>query len=107
MEGTKCSQNKGHTCGISKLTVLQELPDSVCQILEAALASQKNAELVRAAEESKTQKESQRAASANAEIIYSKTSDSVISLDLERTMSSSRALLTSRSQDESSETSSI
>ena len=85
--------------------VSQELPDSMCQILDAALVSLKNPELMNAAEESKIRKESENAAAANAEIAYSK-SGSDYRLESDTRSLPSSGLSTGQSQDEASDSSS-
>ena len=84
---------------------LQELPDSMSLILDAALVSLKNPELIYAAEESKIRRESAQAASANAEIAYSK-SGSDYRLESDTRSLPSSGLSTGQSQDEASDSSS-
>ena len=86
--------------------VSQELPDSMCQILDAALVSLKNPELINAAEESKIRKESENAAAANAEIAYSKLDDATRPLDSDRSFQTASVKSASLSQDDMSEGSS-
>ena len=86
--------------------VSQELPDSMCQILDAALVSLKNPELMNAAEESKIRKESENAAAANAEIAYSKLDDATRPLDSDRSFQTASVKSASLSQDDMSEGSS-
>ena len=86
--------------------VSQELPDSMCQILDAALVSLKNPELMNAAEESKIRKESENAAAANAEIAYSKLDDATRPLDSDRSFQTASVKSASLSQDDKSEGSS-
>jgi hypothetical protein len=78
----------------------------MCQILDAALASLKNPELMIAAEESKIQKESESAAAANAEVAYSKFDGSTRPLDSDRSLQASSVKSVSLSQDDISEGSS-
>ncbi len=82
--------------------LLQELPDSVCHILDAALVSLKNPELLQAAQESKIQKESELAATSNAEMAFCKTGDPARPLDSDRTLESS-GKSTSRTSDGASD----
>ena len=87
--------------------VSQELPDSMCQILDAALVSLKNPQLLNAAEESKIRKESENAAAANAEIAYSsKLDDATRPLDSDRSFQTASVKSASLSQDDKSEGSS-
>jgi hypothetical protein len=85
---------------------LQELPDSICQILEAALTTLKNTELIHAAEESKIRKESEHAAAVNAEVAYCKYDGSTLPLDSDRSLSASSIQSASLSKDDVSEGSS-
>ncbi len=72
----------------------------MCQILDAALVSLKNPELMSAAEESKVRKESENAATANAEIVYSKLDDLTRPLDSDRSFQTSSVKSASLSQDD-------
>jgi hypothetical protein len=78
----------------------------MCQILDAALVSLKNPELMNAAEESKIRKESENAAAANAEIAYSKLDDATRPLDSDRSFQTASVKSASLSQDDMSEGSS-
>jgi hypothetical protein len=78
----------------------------MCLILDAALVSLKNPELVNAAEESKHRRESEQAASANAENVYSKSHDSDNRLDLDTSLLPSSGTSTGQSRDEASDSSS-
>jgi hypothetical protein len=82
--------------------LLQELPDSLCRILDAALVSLKNPELVHAAQEHKIQRESDLAAASNAETAFGKNGDAARPLDSDRTLASS-GKSTSRTSDVASE----
>jgi hypothetical protein len=75
-------------------------------ILDAALVSLKNPELINAAEESKIRRESAQAASANAEIAYRGNSGSDYRLESDTRSLASSALSTGQSQDEASDSSS-
>ena len=68
------------------------------QILDAALVSLKNPELLLAAEESKIQKESDHAAALNAEMAYHKSAEPARPLDSDRSLAKSDTL-TSQTSD--------
>jgi hypothetical protein len=84
----------------------QELPDSLCQILDAALVSLKNPELINAAEESRVRKDSENAAASNAEVVFSKSVEAARQLDSDRTLHASSGMSTSRASDDASDISS-
>ena len=84
----------------------QELPDSLCQILDAALVSLKNPELITAAEEARVRKDSQNAAASNAEVVFSKSDNPARQLDSDRTLHASSGMSTSRTSDDASDISS-